>query len=337
MSGRLRRIAVVSIVLALVAGCAAPGAHRAADGVAPLAVYGSTATVEIAPVLLAARDYYPAGAIVANGGIANLVGAAPVPGLGDGGVADIATHAETQALRYSVAHPDLRIILTVAEGHYRIVARRSAGIARLADLKGKQIAALATTSSGYFVARMLAGAGLSVEDVDLVRITPIAAMPGALARGEVDAVAIWEPHGVNAERALGDDVAIFEGRGVYRELFNLNTTAAHLADPAMRRRIVAYVRAVLEASDALRRDPAVAQALVGDRGGFTPDELARSWPYLSFPAALPDDLLDVLVAEEQWLAAQDGRSPRPRAALATLIDTSVYAEARHGRATGGAR
>ena len=38
-------------------------------------------------------------------------------------------------------------------------------------------------------------------------------------------------------------------------------------------------------------------------------------------------LLDVLVAEEQWLAARDNRPARPRAELATLIDTSVYREA----------
>lgn len=298
-----------------------------AAGPAPLSVRGSTATIEIAPVLLAARDHFPQGAEVRNGGIPNLVGAAPAAGLGDGGPADVATHAETQALRYSVAHPDIRIILTVAEGHYRIVGRRSAGIATIADLKGKRIAAIPTTSSGYFLARMLAQAGLDIGDVEVVRVSPIEHMADALARGEVDAVAIWDPHGSNAAHLLGKDAVELDGRGVYRELFNLNSTAAALADPARRARIVAFVRAVIAASAAIRADPAEAQALAARGAGFTREEVIRAWPYLDFPAALPADLLDRLVEEERWLAEQDRRPARGRAELAKLIDSSVYAEA----------
>ncbi len=66
------------------------------------------------------------------------------------GEADIATNAETQALRQSVDHPNLRIILTVSEGFYRVVARRSAGMTKLADLKGKKIATV-----GAHVVRVL--------------------------------------------------------------------------------------------------------------------------------------------------------------------------------------
>lgn len=326
MFERQRRIAAVAVLIAL-AGCA-PRDPRPPGGVtAPLAISGSMATLEIAPVLLAARDHYPTGAVVSNGGIPNLVGAAPVPELGAGGPADIATHAETQALRYSVAHPEIRIILTVTEGRYRIIARRSAGIARIADLRGKRVATLATTSAGYFLARMLAQDGLTFADITPVRISPIEGMATALERHEVDAVAIWEPHGDNAARALGDDIVIFGGDGVYRELFNLNTTAASLADPVKRARIVAFVRATIEATARIRRDPAEAKALVAAASGFSAEEVGRSWATLAFPAALPADLLGVLVDEERWLAAQDRRPPRSREALSRLIDTSIYAEA----------
>lgn len=315
---RFRSLPLALLLAATLGSCA---------GAQPLAVRGSLATVEIAPVLLAARDHFPPGAEVRNGGIPNLIGAAPVEGLGNEGRADVATHAETQALRYSLNHPDVRIILTVTEGHYRIVARRSAGIATVADLKGKRIAALSTTSSGYFLARMLASAGLDGDAVEVVRISPIEDMPKALAEGRVDAVAIWEPHADNALRALGSDGIELKGSGVYRELFNLNSTAAQLADPAQRARIVGFVRAVIAASGAIRTDPRAAQALVAQTGGFTLDEVARSWPYLSFPASLPADLIDILVDEEKWLAKQEARTPRDRAELAKLVDSSVLEEA----------
>lgn len=293
----------------------------------PLKVYGSTATLEIAPVLLAVRDHYPSDAVVRDGGIGNLVGAAPVPGFGSEGLADVATHAETQALRYSVQDPDIRIILTVTEGRYRIVARRSAGIAGLADLEGKRIATLATTSAGYFLSRMLAGEGLDFADVEAVRISPIEDMADALARREVDAVAIWEPHAGNAVHALGEDAIEFSGDGVYRELFNLNTTAANLADPAKRSRIVAFVRSIIDASQAIEHSPAEAQQLVAATAGTPREQVVRAWPTLGFAAHIPEDLLDVLVEEERWLAAQEGRTARPAEDLAKLIDRSVYAEA----------
>lgn len=319
-----RFLAIAVLPLALLAGCMRGGENAPAP---VLQVAGSTATLEIAPVLLAARDHYPAGASVRNGGIGNLVGAPRVEGLGDGTPADVATHAETQALRYSVANPDIRIIMTVTEGSYRIVARRSAGIARIADLKGKRIATLSTTSAGYFLSRMLESDGVRYDEVAAIRISPIEDMAGALQRREVDAVAIWEPHAGNALAVLGTDAISFPGDGIYRELFNLNTTAANLADPDKRARIVAFVRAVITASARIRAEPQTAQALVAQTGGFEMDEVVRAWPTLNFLAALPDDLLDVLVAEEQWLAKQEQRRPRDRATLSRLIDPSILAEA----------
>lgn len=322
-----RACAALLLLLSLLTGCA-PGPVRTPPPASPpLAVRGSTATVEIAPVLLAARDHFPEGAEVRNGGIPNLVGAAPVAGLGDNAAADVATHAETQALRYSVTHPDIRIILTITEGYYRIVARRSAGIAAIADLKGKRIAAIPTTSSGYFLARMLASEGLSVNDVTIVRITPIEDMAQALADRRVDAVAIWEPHADNGVRAIGGDLVELSGAGRYRELFNLNSTAANLADPVKRARIVRFVRAIIAATAAMKANPRAAQALAAGTAGFTADEVARSWPHLAFPAALPADLLDILVEEEKWLAAQDRRTARSREELAKLIDSSILEEA----------
>src|SRR5207237_8467337 len=113
-----------------------------------------------------------------------------IPMLLDGG-ADAATNSETQALLRSVARPDLRIVMTVAECYYRIVGRRSSGIARLADLRGKKIGAPSNTSSGYYLAKMLRTARLEESDVTVVAM-PVADMAAAMKRGDVDAVSGWE-------------------------------------------------------------------------------------------------------------------------------------------------
>lgn len=299
---------------------------QAQDSPGPIAIHGNTQTFEIAPVLLAADEFYPDVATVKMGGIPNLVGEPIVPGFGEEGVADVATHAETQALRYSVRHPNLRIILNVTEGLYRIVARRSAGIASVADLRGKRVATIAQTSSGYFLHRMLAREGLSFDDIEAVPIVPLSGMTEALAKREVDAVVIWEPESGNAAQVLGDDLIEFHGDGVYRELFNLNTTAENLADPVKRAKIVAFVRALIRATAELNEDDVRAKRLVVEAGGFSPDDVEEGWQHHRFNARPLPDMLDVLVLEEHWLAARDNRPARTREQLATLIDTSVYEE-----------
>jgi sulfonate transport system substrate-binding protein len=49
---------------------------------------------------------------------------------------------------------------------------------------------------------------------------------------------------------------------VYRELFNLCITRASLDDPKMRPKIVAFVRALIAATQQLKRTPQEAQRLV---------------------------------------------------------------------------
>jgi NitT/TauT family transport system substrate-binding protein len=315
---------VIAAVLALSA-CAAEPEPVADPG--PIEIYGNVQTFEIAPVLLAAQEYYPGEATVHMGSIANLVGAPPVPGFGEEGEADVATNAETQALRYSVENPNLRILMTVTEGLYRVVARRSAGIESVADLAGHKVATIPQTSAGYFFKLMLEKEGLSYDDIEAVPIVPLAGMTEALANGEVDAVVIWEPESENAAQVLGDDLIEFSGEGVYRELFNLNSTAEKLADPVSRERIVRFIRAILDASEEVRTNPERAQEMVRERGEFDAQDVVDSWKHHGWTAAVPDDLLDVLVVQEQWLAAQADREPRSREQLATLIDTSAYEEA----------
>jgi ABC-type nitrate/sulfonate/bicarbonate transport system substrate-binding protein len=308
--------ALTAALLALLA--AASGATLAQGADRPLHVYGNVTTIELAPVLLAADRYYKAPVTVTNGGVPNLFRP---------GEADVATNAETQALRVSVDNPGLRIILTVSEGLYRVVARRSAGIAKLEDLKGKRIATVPRTSAGFYLKKMLATVGLTEADVTIVPLVPLQQIPGALKRGEIDAVAVWEPEVQLAAEQLGADIIELQDRSVYRELFNLNTTAERLADPAMRKQIVAFVRAVIRSSSALRRDPQEVWPLVAKSGGYDVSVVSRAWHHHAYPGIVVPDLLDVLTEEEEWVAKERNRTPRTRAELATLIDDSVLKEA----------
>ena len=301
---------------------------------APIKVAGAR-WIELSPVVVAAESFYPQKLTVPSGGVVSITS----------GAADLATNAETQLLRESVNNPDLRIIMTVSESFYRLVARRSAGINKVADLKGKRALAPANTSAMYYLVAMLNSAGLKEEDVILVNLPPAQPAPAgqpapqanrfrmadALARGDADVMATFEPEPEFAVRKIGNDAIVLQDRKVYREAFNLHARAKDLADPEKRRSIVAFVRAVAEASQALKKDPKPYLAHISSVIGFSLEEISWGWPETEFPVEIIPDMLDVLVREEAWVAKVSNRAPRSREELAKFIDRSVVKEALSSR------
>lgn len=273
-------------------------------------------TIESAPLFVATEGPGGNAVRVGAGGIAQLVSRE----------ADAATNSSTQAVLRSVASPNIRIVLTVAECYYRVVGRRSTGIQRLADLRGKRIGAPLNTSAHFYLAKMLRTAGLAETDITVTGLAQ-GDMAEALRKGDVDAVSIWEPWAQYSIEAVGSDAVILEDRSIYRELFNLNTTADILADSTKRAALVSLVRATIRASEQVRSRPAEVRPLLVSKVNVKEATSALVWQQFRFPASLPDDLLDVLVEEEAWAAAAQKRAPRPRTALAALIDRSVLTEA----------
>ena len=275
-------------------------------------------------VLLRAAQLWPDGtAVTVAGGIADLW---PSKDPERTKTVELAGNSESQMLHYSALNPGCRMLLTVVEGLYHVAGRRSAGISDAASLKGKRIATLVGTSGAYFLETILSGAGLSMTDATVVSM-PVAAMSGALAAREVDAMAIWEPEPRRAATLLGDDYVEFRPVGAYRELYSLYTTADRLADATMRTQIVSFVRTLKEASREAVSSPSELQAPFALRSGYSMDLIRSAWRSHNFLCDMPPDVLDVLAKEEAWLAPRESRKPRDRDELATLIDASVLRDA----------
>jgi sulfonate transport system substrate-binding protein len=269
---------VVALVLAApsllgqVLGTAPPGAPLSPD--APFTLAMNTATIEGSPVYVAAAS--PAGAHlrIISGGVRNLAN----------GSAHAATNAETQML--VAGAPNVRLLFTVAEGLYRVVAKRSAGITSPADLRGKRIATPRETSAHYYLVRVLTAAGVREADVTIVDL-PRDQMATGMAAGQADALVMWEPEAEKAVAALGGDATLFEHNKIYRELFSMYTTTDVLGNPLRRRELVAGVRAILAATEALRKNPDPHFALIARTVSQSADWVSRSWTHHAFPAALP--------------------------------------------------
>ena len=302
----------------------------------PLRIYGNLSLLEMAPVLLAAERFYDGPTHIEHGSVMALWDeGSDLASLASSGQADIALNTETQALRAAVRHPDLRFIFPVAECPYRIVARRSAGIASLADLSGMRVGTQIESSAEYFLNSMLRSVGLTTADTTLVHFMmrtekPLNMLPEALCNGDIDAIAMWEPQVERARRLVGGDAITFYDPAIYTEKFSLCTTQANLDDRGQRLRIVAFVRALIEASLQLRAEPALGWQLVAETAGLDLQTVRDAWPYFIYPATLATDTLDLCNAIEPWIAALQDRQPRDRKTLAGVIDASVVREARAG-------
>jgi ABC-type nitrate/sulfonate/bicarbonate transport system substrate-binding protein len=159
--------------------------------VSALRIASALNTIEYTPELIASQDYANGSTFtIVNGQLANLVSDTSI---------DLAANAETQALRQFATHKNIRIIYTVAEVYYRIVANKKSGISSVKDLKGKKIATFPSTSAAYFVEKYLGSVGLKDSDYTVVSGSPCSSAPCGqgtfpymLAHGSVDAGKCFE-------------------------------------------------------------------------------------------------------------------------------------------------
>jgi sulfonate transport system substrate-binding protein len=284
---------------------------------APFTVAVATSTLEAAPVYLAVARSGSANYRFINGGVRSLLN----------GGAHAATNAETQMLLAIDANPKIRMLFTLTDGLYRIVAKRSSGIRTLTDLKGRRVVVPRNTSAHYSLVRMLASAGLQEGDVTLVT-APATEMALALIRGEADAISMWEPESQNAVDSLGSDAVIFSGKGIYREGFSFYSSTDVLNDSRRRKELVAFVRSVFAAAEAIKAKPAEFFPLISRVTRHPVDQIAKSWEHHAFPLVIPNDMLDVVIEEEKWVATGQNRAPKTRAQLQTYFDPSIAEEAR---------
>lgn len=322
----IHRLALLGLVLlpAALAGqdrSGAPGQPPAAPAPlgpkAPFTVAVSTATLEAGPVYIADEGPFGPQFQYINGGVRSLAN--------DG--AHAATNATTQMLIVIRDNPKVRLLFTLTEGLYRIVAKRSAGITTLADLRGKRVVVPRDTSAHYHLVAMLRSAGVQESEVTLVA-APATAMAAAVAKGDADAISMWEPESQNAVDALGADAVIFQNNTIYRELFSVYSSTDVLNDTRRRRELVEFVRAVIASTGELTRDPKRFVPLISRVTRHPEAQITRSWEHHAFPLAVPSDLLDIVTEEEKWVAARQKREPRTRADIEGFIDRSVLAEAR---------
>lgn len=103
------------------------------------------------------------------------------------------------------------IINDYSNGNDMIVAKP--GITSIKDLKGKKIGVEVGFVDHLLLLKALEANGLKEEDVTLVNV-PTAETPKALASGDVDAIAAWQPNSGQALKAVPGSKAIYSSADV---------------------------------------------------------------------------------------------------------------------------
>lgn len=258
----------------------------------------ATAYIGACPILMAQANGYFASEGVAAAIHVEPSGKAALEGALHGR-ADLATVADVPIMFAAVNGEPVSVVATIAtaEKDHGIVGRRDRGIALPASLKGKRIGVPLGTSAHFFLDAFLNRQTLSPTDVSLVSVPP-EELAGALARGDVDAVAVWQPFLSSSLAALGSAGVVFHGEAVYDVVYALAGTRDYVTGHS--RAVQKVLRAAIRGARFCNETPDLARehlAKLAPAGAITFKEL---WPSYRFEVALRQGLLIALEDETRW-------------------------------------
>jgi ABC-type nitrate/sulfonate/bicarbonate transport system substrate-binding protein len=160
--------------------------------------------------------------------------------------------------------------------------------------------------------------------------TPCASdtLPAQLKAGTIDAFGVWEPAVELGVEALGANAVTFQNSTIYREVYSLYSTTDALNDPAKRKDIVEFVRALNKTLDVFTNKPKEdgVYDFVSKAVGVDVPVLEKVWEDHKWSGTWGGDLIEYIVKEDTYLASQDKRTVTLRSDLEKFLDTSVIDE-----------
>jgi NitT/TauT family transport system substrate-binding protein len=215
------------------------------------------------------------------------------------GEAELGTVSDIPVVLASLQKQSVVIIASIfeAERDHGIVGRLDRGVSTPASLKGKHIGVTLGTSGQFALDAFLNRQKLLPAEVTVSNYAP-QQLAGALARGEVDAAAGWEPFLTGMTHAIAGKAAIFYGEDVYAGLFNVAGTGDYVrSHPATMRKVLRALRA---GARFCRDEPDAARALFANASASEAARLRAAWHGYQFGIVLDQGLLLALEDEARW-------------------------------------
>lgn len=215
-----------------------------------------------------------------------------------GGI-DMVDVAQTPVMFNSFVHSDYAIVtgFVTATDDTKVVARRDAGIAEVADLKGKRIGITKGSTGHYFLGALLNVHGMYLADVTAVDIKADE-LPQALADGKVAAISSWEPHGGQARKLLGDKSVPLESKGLFRQDVYFVAQKRFIAQHP--EALTRFLRAIDQAIRDMNANPQEAIAIASQRVHADRELAAALWPSYDFKLFLDQAIVTSLENQARW-------------------------------------
>jgi NitT/TauT family transport system substrate-binding protein len=215
------------------------------------------------------------------------------------GRAELATASELPVVFNSFERTDYAIIGTFAStsDDIKLIVATPPGATSRSPLEGKRIGVVAGSASQYFLDLHLLTIGLDPRALTMVALQP-EEMSGSITSGQVDAIAIWEPYGYLAVKALGGRGQVVPGAGRYVSTFNLIAQRRLLGHRDVA--LTGVLRAVERAEQFIQQRPDEAQAILRRRLQVDQAFVDWVWPGLGFRLGLEQSLLSTMESQARW-------------------------------------
>lgn len=227
------------------------------------------------------------------------------------GEADLATSSDAVIMSSSFKRKDFAVVASFVTSNrdIKLIAGKSAAIDRPQQLAGKRVGTIHGAASHYYLDTWLVFHGIDPKAIQLINLQP-EAMAAALAQGQVDAVAIWEPFGFRIVKTV-PGATLLPNADTYMLSFNLIASRKLLGQRDDD--LVKVLRALLRAEQFIQSEPARAKAILRTHLGLDQEYIDWIWPHYKYRLALEQSLITTLESEARWARQEGyvtaGRSP----------------------------
>lgn len=213
--------------------------------------------------------------------------------------ANLATVGDIPVMLAGMKDWPVSVIATIfqAEKDHGIVGRRDRGVIAPASLKGKRIGVTLSTSGHFMLHAFLSRYRLSPNEVTIRNYKP-EELPIALTKGDIDAIATWEPFLDTSLTALGGNGVIHYSQGIYESLFTIAGMRAYVVSHP--ETIKKVLRALAKGAQFCSDAPDAARELMAAGMKVDATKLKALWPSYRFNVALDQGLILALEDEARW-------------------------------------
>lgn len=225
------------------------------------------------------------------------------------GRANLATVADIPIMFEVTKGQPVSIVATIFTGEkdVGIIGRIDQDVSTLASLNGKRMGVTVGTSAHFMLDSFLIRQKLSPDDLTLRDLQP-EKLVDALVKGDVDAVATWEPYLSSLRIQLGANGAVFYSAGIYEVVFTIAGARDYVVSrPEAIKRLL---RALIRAERFCKDEPDAARQIIAGAINMSLENLRELWPSYRFYVALHQSLLLTLEDETRW-AIKNKLTARP--------------------------